>query len=309
MNRFIAIFSLLVSPLAIAADADEPAVVMAAPARAPAWLIDVPETVTDILIAETDAARMHRFIRTRDGIVGVDERYMSIGTNGAGKKRAWDRRTPLGVYFIADELDTSRLHEKYGVAAFPLDYPNAWDRLQGRTGYGIWLHGVDEDDPERPPLDTDGCLALPNEDLLELAVRLETWVTPVIVAREMRWALPGEIAKLRRGLHAALETWRASLAGDDILTYLSMYADEFRYRDMDRDDWVSYRLNVFESRALEDVELRDVFLVADPEVPGLYLSRFTQVLHADNGPVTTTRRLYWRQSQDRGWQIVTEDSG
>ncbi len=278
-------------------------------ARVPAWLIDIPSTVTDILVAETGAARMHRFVRSRDGIVEMDQRYMSIGTNGAGKERAWDRRTPLGVYFITDRLDTSKLHEKYGVAAFPLDYPNAWDRLNGKTGYGIWLHGVDRNSPERPPLDTDGCLALPNEELLKLADRLEPWVTPVIVTREMRWAPPREIARLRGGLHAALETWRASLADSDIVTYLSLYANDFRYRDMDRAAWASYRLNVFESRPLAGVNLRDVFLVADPEVPGLYLSRFTQELDTADGLVTTTRRLYWRHAPDEGWQIVSEDAG
>ena len=39
-------------------------------------------------------------------------------------------------------------HDKYGVAAYPLDYPNAWDRFNERTGYGIWLHGVDHKNPE-----------------------------------------------------------------------------------------------------------------------------------------------------------------
>ena len=309
MSRLIAIAFLLIVPLANAADGDEPAVVMVAPSRVPAWLIDVPPTVTDILVAETGAARMHRFVRSRDGIVEMDQRYMSIGTNGAGKERAWDRRTPLGVYFITDRLDTSKLHEKYGVAAFPLDYPNAWDRINGRTGYGIWLHGVDRNSPERPPLDTDGCLALPNEELLKLTDRLEPWVTPVIVTREMRWALPREIATLRRELRAALETWRGSLADGDIVTYLSLYADDFRYRDMDRSAWASYRLNVFESRPLAGVSLRNVFLVADPEVPGLYLSRFTQELNTADGPVTTMRRLYWRHAPDEGWQIVSEDAG
>ncbi len=69
-----------------------------------------------------------RFGRTASGIVKIDQRYMSIGENGVGKKRAWDRKTPLGIYFITEQLDTSNLDDKYGVAAYPLDYPNAWDR-------------------------------------------------------------------------------------------------------------------------------------------------------------------------------------
>ena len=300
--------SLLAACPATTALADS-AMMPTADARQPAWLIEVPDSVTDILVAETDAATMRRFLRAGERIVEVDQRYMSIGLNGAGKERAWDRRTPLGVYFITDELDTSKLHEKYGVAAFPLDYPNAWDRLNERTGDGIWLHGVDQRNPGRPPLDTDGCLALPNEEIVKLARRIEPLVTPVIVAREMDWAPPGDVETIRTEFRFALDQWRTSLEEGDILGHLALYDDDFRYRDMDRAAWSTYRLNVFESRPLEKVELTDVMLVADPEVPGLYLSRFRQTLAMEDGAVTTTRRLYWRRSDDHEWTIVSEDSG
>ena len=152
-------------------------------------------------------------------------------------------------------------------------------------------------------------MSLPNEELLRLANRLEPLVTPVIVTREMRWALPEDVESLRVEFRLALDQWRESLADGDILDYLAMYDDEFTYRDMDRSSWAAFRLNVFESRRLESVELRDVFLVADPEVPGLYLSRFTQVLATADGPVTTTRRLYWRRGAGNQWRIVSEDAG
>ena len=278
-------------------------------AMRPAWLLEVPESVTDILIADTESATMYRFTHNGDRIVEKDQRYMSIGLKGPGKEKAWDRRTPLGVYFITESLDTSKLHDKYGVAAFPLDYPNAWDQLNDRTGSGIWLHGVDHKNPERPPRDTDGCLSIPNEELLKLVDTLEPLVTPVIVTREMKWSLPAEIDQLRLEFRLALDIWRQSLERGDIITHLSLYADDFRYRGMDRDAWSSYRLNVFEKRDLEAVTLNDVMLVADPEVAGLYLSRFTQVLTTEVGPVTTTRRLYWRRTDDSQWQIVSEGSG
>ena len=275
----------------------------------PAWLIEVPDTVTDILVADTGNATMYRFARAGEDIVEIDQRYMSIGQNGPGKERAWDRRTPLGVYFITESLDTSRLHDKYGVAAFPLDYPNAWDRFNERTGYGIWLHGVDHTNPERPPLDTDGCLSLPNEEILKLSDRLEPLVTPVIVTREMRWIEPEKLDELRTEFRLALELWRDSLERGDLLAHLSLYADDFRYRDMDLGEWSTWRLNVFESRQLGDVTLDNVMLVADPESPGLFLSRFTQVLATAAGPVTTTKRLYWRRTDGNQWRIVAEDSG
>ena len=309
MNRAWVFLLLTVLPATAAFSDDSSLVAATATERRPAWLLEIPDTVTDILIAETDAATMHRFARAGDDIVAIDQRYMSIGQNGPGKERAWDRRTPLGVYFITESLDTSRLHDKYGVAAFPLDYPNAWDRFNERTGYGIWLHGVDHNNPDRPPLDTDGCLSLPNEEIQKLVGRLEPLVTPVIVTREMQWAPASEVDELRLEFRLALDLWRDSLERNDILDYLSLYADDFRYRDMQRSDWAAYRLNVFEARQLNSVALENIMLVGDPEVPGLYLSRFTQVLATENGPVRTTKRLYWRRTEGKRWQIVSEDSG
>jgi murein L,D-transpeptidase YafK len=275
----------------------------------PAWLLEVPDTSGDVLIADTHSATMYRFRKTATGLVEVDRRYMSIGENGAGKKRAWDRKTPLGVYFITDRLDATRLADQYGVAAFPLDYPNTWDRINGRTGYGIWLHGVDRKNPQRPPLDTDGCLALPNDELMKLVDTLAPLETPVIVTRGMRWSAPQDLSGLRAELRDAVESWRRSLESGDLLGYLSHYAAEFRYRDMELADWSSWRMAVFDRRPLTGVKLGDMLLVADPEEPGLYLSRFTQVLTSAGNSITTRKRLYWRHDEAGDWKIVAEDSG
>lgn len=276
---------------------------------APAYLIEVPESVTDILIADTNDAAMHRFRRAGIDVIKIDQRYMSIGLNGVRKERAWDKKTPLGVYFITERLDTSRLDDRYGIAAFPLDYPNAWDRLNSRTGNGIWLHGVDHKNPLRPPLDTDGCLALPNDEILRIADDLEPFVTPVIVARDLAWSSPQEIEELRVEFRLALDLWRRSLEEGDLIAYLSLYADDFRSRGMDRKEWASYRHGVFGARSLQAVDLADVLLLKDPEEPELYLSRFNQVLTTENGMVSTTKRLYWRRMPGNRWQIVSEDSG
>ena len=286
-----------------------PVLCAAQEAAVPAYVLEIPESVSEVLIADTNSATLHRFGRSASGFVDIDQRYMSIGLNGVGKERAWDRKTPLGVYFITEQLDTSNLDAKYGVAAYPLDYPNAWDKREQRTGDGIWLHGVDENGSKRPPRDTDGCLALPNDELLSLAETLEPLVTPVIVARELTWSAPEELSKLRMELREALDVWRQSLEESDVQTYLSLYSDEFRYRGMDKAAWSSYRLGAFDARDIESVRLDDVLLLADPEEPGLYLSRFTQEFVSDGNTVRTTKRLYWRRGEEKVWQIVAEGAG
>ena len=304
----IVLFSSMVS-LPTSTTADDAVAVLSTTGRLPAYLLELPDSVSDVLIADAASATMFRFVRSGDDMVEKDQRYMSIGLNGAGKERAWDRKTPLGVYFITERLDTRNLDDKYGVAAFPLDYPNAWDRQMHRTGSGIWMHGVDHNNPDRPPLDTDGCLALPNDEILLLAEVLEPLVTPVIVAREIVWTTAEELERTRLEFRLVLETWKRSLASGDHKTYLSLYAEDFRYRDMDKNEWSSYRLGVFEARRLDGVTIDNVMLFADPEEPNLYLSRFTQVLLTDAGPVTTTKRLYWRRQDSSRWAIVAEDSG
>ena len=305
---------LLLIPMALllavsrGAAAEDAVAALGKTSQLPAYLLEMPDSVSDILIADAASASLRRFVRSGGLIVEKDQRYMSIGLNGTGKERAWDRKTPLGVYFITERIDTSKLHEKYGVAAYALDYPNAWDRQKHRTGSGIWLHGVDRTNPDRPPRDTDGCLALTNEEMVLLADVLEPHVTPVIVAHELIWATPDELNNMRLEFRLVLDIWKNSLARGDLDTYLSLYAKDFEYHDMDKDELSSYRTGLFESGRLNDVTIDNVLLLADPAEPNLYLSRFTQVLLTDSGQVKTTKRLYWRRTAASRWEIVSEDS-
>ena len=182
----------------------------------PAWLVRLPESTPTVFVAETSKSAFHRFDRTANGVTAVRREYMSIGQAGAGKQRSGDQRTPLGIYFVTEQLDTSRLHEKYGVTAFPLDYPNAWDRRLGRTGDGIWVHGVDANSEVRPPLDTDGCIALPNDRLLALTDLFAPNVTPVLIGQELVWSEADDLAALRAVLEGAVAGWASSLESGDM---------------------------------------------------------------------------------------------
>jgi len=295
-----ALATLFLLPWLAAADSGE---------RLPAYLLQLPAGVATVLIAETDSSTLHRVVHDGNGIEYRDKRYMSIGQNGVGKQRPWDRRTPLGIYFVEEQLDTSRLHERYGPMAFPLDYPNAWDRRNGRSGDGIWIHGVAEGGGRRPALDTDGCIALPNDELLRLEKEIVPVVTPVIITRRMRWASPQTIVATRDGLSQALADWAASIRSGDLYDYLSAYADDFEYRGMNRDEWAHYRVETFGEAKIDDVRLEDILLLADPEDDRLYLSRFHQSIVENGRAVKTRKRLYWRRDDAGRYRIVAEDNG
>jgi len=276
--------------------------------RVPAYLLEIPQTVGTILIAETATSTLHQFRDGENGATRQGESYMSVGQNGVGKERAWDRKTPLGIYFINDQLDTSKLHEKYGPTAFSLDYPNTWDRRKRRSGDGIWIHGVTPNSGRRPALDTDGCIALPNDELLALEEALVPLETPVLIAREIRWTSPEQLERARAELRRALDTWVSSYASGDLHRYLSSYDDDFSYRGMNRDEWVAYRTQSITRAPAQRVELVDVLLLVDPEDSALYLARFRQEIVYEDRTIATVKRLYWRLT-DGEFKIVAEDNG
>jgi len=277
---------------------------------APSWLLRLPETTPTVFIAETSAAAFHRFDRTGNGVVKNRQDYMSIGLGGVGKERQGDQRTPVGVYFVTEQLDTTRLHEKYGPRAFPLDYPNAWDRRLGRTGYGIWVHGVDPNGGVRPRRDTDGCIALPNGVLSELEPVFLPNVTPVIIATNMEWSDRAVVDERRRALETAVASWRESLQRGDMYTWLELYDDTFEHRGMDKAAWSTFSVETLGRRKITSVDISDLMLLGDPGEDGLYLSRFRLEISEKGGrKVNSMRRIHWRRSESGAFRIVAEDSG
>jgi len=281
--------------------------------RVPLYLVRLPASVSVAYVAETDAATFHRF-DNGDALDYRGETYMSIGENGVGKQKAGDRRTPLGIYFVTERLDTTKMHEKYGPMAFPLDYPNALDKRAERSGDGIWVHGVNARADERPAMDTDGCIALPNEELRALAETFQANITPVVIARQIEWVGADEILVLRTELEAALAAWADSLERGDVHAHASLYDGEFRRWGMNKSEWTALLVETVGARPIDQVVISDVLLLGDPEQGGIYLSRFRQVVTenadtAEERTVESIRRLYWRRSTSGAYKVIAEDAG
>lgn len=301
MSRALQTLTLVVCLLASA--------ILLAAGGLPASLIRIPESVTTVFVAETSTARFHRFERSGNGIVHSGSFYMSIGERGPGKKQSGDRKTPLGVYFVTEQLDTSKLHEKYGITAFPLDYPNVWDRRADRDGDGIWVHGIPPNGGQRPEWDTDGCIALANKDLGMLAPGFEDHVTPVLVTRAVSWEETSGNDALRAELESHIAEWAASKAEGDLFSFLSLYDDDFTRWGMDKAEWSALVLRSARQRTVREVTLSALLLLAYPDEEDLYLSRFRQTVKDGEHETVTTTRLYWRRDTSGVLKIIAEDAG
>ncbi len=277
--------------------------------KLPHSIIRLPGQVETVFIAETSTSTLHRFDNINGIPTPIGQAYMSIGQNGEGKQKSGDRRTPLGIYFVTEQLDTSRMHEKYGITAFVLDYPNVLDKQSGKTGDGIWVHGVDTRGGTRPPRDTDGCIALPNDELAEMATLFRSNTTPVLVGRELKWSDPALIEALRLDLETAVAGWASSFQRRDMPAHLSFYSEEFTHWTMNKSEWAALLQETLGRRPITDVTVSDLLLLADPNDSGLYLSRFSQSVTEDGATAVTTRRLYWRRSASGALRIVAADAG
>ncbi|MEM7083355.1 MAG: L,D-transpeptidase family protein [Pseudomonadota bacterium] len=275
--------------------------------RLPASLLKLADHHRHVVYIDTDVSRLYVFANRHGDPELVADYYISIGKNGSRKRRKGDKRTPLGVYMVTERLPGETLPDKYGPVAFPVDYPNAWDRRHSRTGSGIWLHGVASRSYSRPPMDSDGCVALINEELQQLAPLLEPGSTPVVISEGAEWVEYEELLQRRTEAAETLEQWRLDWQSGDVERYLSHYDDAFIGNNMKIDAWRDYKRRVARNKSHIAVELDDVSIYEYPDEDDLLVVTFKQHYESNNFNGTARKRQYWRRGDDQRWRIVNED--
>lgn len=236
--------------------------------------------------------------------------YMSQGINGADKLREGDNRTPIGIYEINQFLSKASLNDFYGEGAFPMNYPNTWDRLLGKTGSGIWIHGVPADLYSRPPNASNGCIVVANQDLLQIKAQImrqrERPNITIVVAAQVEWVSRSALAESKKSLQQALEQWRQDWSAINTPRYLAHYADDYRSSDgMNLSQWRNYKTQVNRGKSHINVQLQDISMFRTPNDKNLYWLRFTQHYSSPNFNETSQKEQYWRKTE-KGWQIVYE---
>jgi murein L,D-transpeptidase YafK len=233
--------------------------------------------------------------------------YVSLGKRGVDKAREGDQKTPIGVYHVTANLPRQKLTDFYGAGAYPINYPNEWDRQRGRNGYGIWVHGTPPDTYSRPPRASDGCIVLANPDLLSVGRLMQVGMTPVIIADEIEWADAGTLEAERSSLADALERWRADWQSRDTERYLAHYAVEFRSGKQDRAAWAAHKRTVNAAKSWIRVALAQVSMLRYPRESDFVAVSFEQDYRSSNLSNTLRKLQYWRKVSGR-WRILYEGS-
>ena len=178
-----------------------------------------------LIYVDVPASRLYLFEYLNDRPVAVQDYYVSIGHQGAGKEQEGDRRTPIGIYHTTGYIPGQSLHERYGYGALPINYPNSLDKSRARSGHGIWLHGTEPSWVNRSPLATDGCVSLSNLDFETLYMQLEKHTqTRVIIDDKPGWLPFEELVSLRERPRGILLDWTAALKRGDKNALIEFYA-------------------------------------------------------------------------------------
>ena len=272
----------------------------------PRYLLQMQSDQKHAIVIDTQKARLYLYQNDNGRPRFVADYYISYGKLGAGKMREGDKRTPTGVYHVTSSLSTKKLGDFYGSGAFPINYPNEWDKRQGRNGYGIWLHGTPSDTYSRPPKASDGCVVLSNADLNALAKNRQIGLTPVIISNSIEWLSHDDWQNERTGLNKKIDEWRADWESRDVGRYLKHYSTKFRTKEQTYEQFAQQKRQVNAGKEWVKVKLSNVSMFRDPK-DELVVVTFEQDYQSNNLNNQMRKRQYWIR-EDGTWKIVFEGS-
>jgi murein L,D-transpeptidase YafK len=275
--------------------------------RLPRDILQLHAAQKHALLVDSRRSRLYVFENVDGRPHLVADYYVSLGKRGVDKTREGDQKTPIGVYHVTANLPRQKLSDFYGAGAYPINYPNEWDRRQGRNGYGIWVHGTPPDTYSRPPRASDGCIVLANPDLLSVGRFMQVGMTPVIIAEEVEWADAAAVQAERASLARALEQWRLDWESRDTERYLGNYSQRFSSDSQDFAAWAAHKRAVNAGKAWIRVGLAQVSMLRYPNQANVVVVTFAQDYRSSNLANTVRKIQYW-QKEDGHWRILYEGS-
>ncbi len=273
--------------------------------RLPRLVLQLHSEQKHALVVDTRRSRLYVFANAGGRPRLIADYYVTLGKNGVEKTREGDQKTPIGVYHVTGSLPRQKLTDFYGAGAFPIDYPNEWDRRKGRNGHGIWLHGTPSAVYSRPPRASDGCIVLANPDLRMLGGYMQVGLTPVIIADEVEWSDAAAVEAERSSLAAALEQWRADWESRDTEQYLAHYSAHFSTGQQDLAAWGEHKRSVNAAKKWVAVRLSRVSMFRYPREGDFVVVNFNQDYRSSNLSKVMRKRQYWIKETGR-WKILYE---
>jgi murein L,D-transpeptidase YafK len=233
----------------------------------------------------------------RVGIYPID-----FGRSLGDKRYLGDHRTPEGIYFFQERYDERTLDfNLYGSRAFTMDYPNFFDRLEGKTGSGIWLHAV----PDSISLNrgSRGCVVVRNEVIKNLGQFVTLNRTPILVHNQVNLVGVNQAQEEREEFNNGLNQWRQAWGSKDLDKYIEFYSEQFKASGMNKARWLKYKKGLAKTYKSINIAFSQPTVLRHKDSMIVKALQFYQSdRHSDFGEKT----LYLKKVEGQ-WQIVNEE--
>ena len=275
----------------------------------PRYLLQMQRDQKYAIIVDTKKSRL--YVYQNDGGNSrprfIADYYFTQGKEGSNKSKEGDKRTPIGVYHVTSSLPANKLPDLYGSGAYPLNYPNEWDKRNGKTGKGIWLHGTPSNTFSRPPRASDGCVVLTNTDLDDIAKNVQVGLTPVIISPEVEWLSLDDWQAERTALNKDIEQWKTDWESRDIDRYLKHYSARYESGKQKFIEFAQQKRQVNQSKTWIKVKLDNVSMFRSPGKEEMVVVTFEQTYQSNNLSNQMKKRQYWIR-ENGTWKIVHESA-
>lgn len=271
----------------------------------PRYLLQMQPDQQHAIVVDTQKSRLYLYRNDNGRPRFVADYYVTHGKLGAEKVREGDKKTPVGVYHVTSSLPIKKLGDFYGSGAFPINYPNEWDKRQGRNGHGIWLHGTPSDTFSRPPKASDGCVVLANTDLDAVAKNLQVGLTPVIISNSIEWLSLDDWQNERSALNKQIDEWRTDWESRDVDRFLRHYSKKFQANGQTFEQFAQQKQQVNASKEWIKIKLGNTSMFRNPGKDEVVVVTFDQGYSSNNLNNQMKKRQYWIREDGR-WKIIYE---
>ncbi|ENY5625699.1 murein L,D-transpeptidase family protein [Campylobacter jejuni] len=262
------------------------------------------DNVAIVLTNKTD--KILRVYSYEDGKIRKDFEQKEIITGLMGdKKIEGDLKTTVGFYELGRKFNPGDPY--YGPFAFATTYPNLLDKVQGKTGGGIWIHGYPLDGSRLDEFKTRGCIALFNNNLEKFAqVVQDKKVFVMTEEKEKIRAKKDQIASLL----ADLFTWKLAWTNSDTNTYLSFY-DEQEFKRFDKmkfEQFASMKKSIFSRKEDKKIKFSDINISPYPNLENetMYRISFYEDYYTKNYQFRGDKILYVKIDSKGKMKILAE---
>ncbi|EOI1630474.1 murein L,D-transpeptidase family protein, partial [Campylobacter jejuni] len=262
------------------------------------------DNVAIVLTNKTD--KILRVYSYEDGKIRKDFEQKEIITGLMGdKKIEGDLKTPVGFYELGRKFNPGDPY--YGPFAFATTYPNLLDKVQGKTGGGIWIHGYPLDGSRLDEFKTRGCIALFNNNLEKFAkVVQDKKVFVMTEEKEKIRAKKDQIASLL----ADLFTWKLAWTNSDTNAYLSFY-DEQEFKRFDKmkfEQFASMKKSIFSRKEDKKIKFSDINISPYPNLENetMYRISFYEDYYTKNYQFRGDKILYVKIDSKGKMKILAE---